>query len=85
MPDYHKCAKIDCNAKTSKEFCRHHVVKYNQCPYEGCLRRCRKEFCGFHKPEVMEYRRNRYNTIYGPQRKTAKTPKLIPCIAPTED
>jgi len=53
----HKCAKEDCNALCSKEYCRHHVVRYNNCSYEGGWRRGRKEFCGYHKPEFMEKHR----------------------------
>lgn len=63
MPQLHKCAKPDCNAQCSKEFCRHHSVKYNQCKYNGCTLRCRKEYCKNHNPITMEKDRQRMTNI----------------------
>lgn len=61
---YHKCAKPECNAKCSKEFCRQHIKKLNMCLYPGCDNNCRKVFCHYHNPETMkratEYQRKLY-------------------------
>lgn len=57
MPELHKCAKEDCNAQCSKEYCRHHVNKKNNCKHPGCHYKCRKEYCFKHNPATMEYSR----------------------------
>jgi hypothetical protein len=57
--DFHICSKEGCEAKCSKEFCRHHLVKYNQCAYVGCIRRCRKVYCKRHNPVSMQKTRER--------------------------
>ncbi len=59
----HKCAKNDCDAQTSKEFCRHHSVVYHVCGHPGCARRCRREYCNWHNPITMERKRQRIAEI----------------------
>lgn len=54
---FHECSYLGCKAKASKEFCRHHSVKYNICAREGCEARCRKEYCRDHSPAYMEKKR----------------------------
>lgn len=71
MPQLHKCAKPDCNAQCSKEFCRHHSQNLNDCKHPGCKRRCRNEFCRDHKPETMAKARA-YAIRYREQRKTVQ-------------
>jgi hypothetical protein len=58
--NYHKCAKVDCEAKTSKEFCRHHSVVYANCTYPNCYRRCRptRNVCHNHTETEMQRKRD---------------------------
>lgn len=69
---YSECAYEGCTSKTSKQFCRHHSVKYNVCAYKECGKRCRGVFCGIHRPELMEKRRD-----YARQLRAMKKQKKI--------
>ena len=71
-PKFHECSQPGCKAKASKEFCRHHSVKYNICAREGCGARCRKEYCHDHPPAYMEKKR-----AYSKQYQAAKRVKPV--------
>jgi len=56
---YYKCLRPDCNAKTSKDYCRHHVVVLNKCVHPNCGRNCRGDRCRAHTERSIAKARER--------------------------
>ena len=61
-----KCAREDCVAMTTKEYCQPHAPRNHKrypCQWPGCVRNCRKDFCHVHVPQYMNRKNERARAI----------------------